>query len=322
MSVDISLEQSDVDTSDCDPTVVQCYSLFDRVFPLCGMLDYTEGIYGGDASVTLEDAQLRQIRYVLDQVRCVAGSRILDVGCGNGTLLDEVKRRGAEGTGITVSPEQVARCRRRGLDVRLLDYKLLSGEYDGRFDAVVCNGPIEHFVQPAQAAQGLAERIYRRMFEKLHRAIDPASSVGRFVSTTIHFVRIPLAEDLMQVPWKFARGSDAWHWAWLARSFGGWYPAGGQFERAASGYFDLIRTDDGTQDYRITSEEWLRRIRKSLRTPFGFKLLLGVVPFAVRHFQQACDMFICMLATESWNWQFRGSAPPTRLLRQTWQRLP
>jgi hypothetical protein len=25
-----------------------------------------------------------------------------------------------------------------------------------------------------------------------------------------------------------------------------------------------------------------------------------------------------MLGSESWNWQFRGDDPPTRLLRQTW----
>ena len=29
-------------------------------------------------------------------------------------------------------------------------------------------------------------------------------------------------------------------------------------------------------------------------------------------------MIRCLLICESWNWQFRGAHPPTRLLRQTW----
>lgn len=303
-----------------EPTVVRCYSLFDKVFPACGLLDYTEGIYAGDETKSYEAAQRDQINYVLDEVACATGTRILEVGCGNGTLLDEVRRRGAHGVGITISPEQVSLGRRRGLDVRLLDYKNLDDEYCGRFDAVVANGPIEHFVQPSEAAAGMADEIYRRMFATFHDALDPASSNGRFINTTIHFLRTPNPADLMRSPFAFPRGSDERHWAWLARSFGGWYPTMGQFESAAAGLFDLVREVDGTDDYRLTSEEWLRRIRRLLPTGRGLKILLGSLPFAVRHPRQTFDMFTCMLGSESWNWQFRGPNPPTRLLRQTWRR--
>jgi cyclopropane fatty-acyl-phospholipid synthase-like methyltransferase len=302
-----------------EPTVVQCYALFDKFFPACGLLDYTEGIYAGDETKSYEDAQRDQISYVLDEVRCGPGMRILEVGCGNGTLLDEVRLRGAEGIGITISPEQVRLGLSRGLDVRLLDYKDLSFEYRGRFDAVVCNGPIEHFVQPQEAAAGLDDEIYRRMFVAFHDAIDPDSDVRRFVNTTIHFTRTPNPSDLMKSPFAFKRGTDERHWAWLARSFGGWYPTMGQFQRCASGLFDQTRVVDGTDDYRLTSEEWLRRIRGILPTWKGFKVLMSSVPFAVRHPRQTFDMLTCMLWAESWNWQFRGPNAPTCLLRQTWE---
>jgi cyclopropane-fatty-acyl-phospholipid synthase len=286
------------------------------------LLDYTEGIYRRDSSTLPETAQLKQINYVLDEVQCTAGTRILDIGCGNGTLLDEVRRRRASGVGITISPEQVALCRRRGLDVRCINYEDLGDDWTGKFAAVVANGPIEHFVQPQGAFRGDADAIYGRMFEIFHRVIDPDSPVRRLINTTIHFTRPPRPEALLTSPWHHARGSDNWHWAWLARSFGGYYPALGQFERCAAGRFELINDTDGTDDYRLTSEEWLCRIRHALRTRVGLTIFLKSLPFAVRHARQTFDMLTCMLATESWNWQFRGPNPPTRLLRQTWKWMP
>lgn len=322
MSVNSAAEiLANVERAGDEQTVVNCYALFDRFFPTVGLLDYSEGLYFGDPSTPLETAQLNQIRYVLDEAGCSAGTRILEIGCGNGTLLDEVRRRGACGVGITISPEQVALCRRRGLDVELINYQSLGDEWTQRFDAVVANGPIEHFVQPRDAAAGRGDAIYRQMFRMFHKTIDPGSSVRRFVNTTIHFVRPPQPEAVMASPWQHPRGSDNWHWSWLERSFGGFYPTEGQFERCAAGCFALVNEIDGTEDYRLTSEEWLRRIKRALSSSRGWKILAKSLPFALRHARQTFDMLACMLATQSWNWQFRGPSPPVRLLRQTWEYL-
>jgi cyclopropane fatty-acyl-phospholipid synthase-like methyltransferase len=299
-------------------TVIRCYSVFERFFPACGLLDYTEGLYDGDPTTPLEIAQRNQIEYVLDEAGCAAGTRVLEIGCGNGTLLDAARERGAEAVGITISPEQVARCRQRGLDVRLLNYVDLDEQWTHRFDAVIANGPIEHFVQPEDASAGRADTIYRQFFELCHRAIDPKSSVRRLVTTTIHFVRSPDPRDLLKPPYEFPRGSDNFHWAMLARSFGGWYPALGQFERCARGRFAPVAITDGTYDYHLTSEEWLRRMRGTFATSKGWRLLAKALPCAIRHPLQTLTMFACMLGSESWNWQFRGPCPPTKLLRHTW----
>jgi cyclopropane fatty-acyl-phospholipid synthase-like methyltransferase len=299
-------------------TVQRCYSVFDRFFPACGMPDYTEGIYHGDPTTPYDVAQQNQIQYVLDEAGCTAGTRVLDIGCGNGTLLDAVRKRRACGTGITISPEQVARCCQRGLDVRLLNYVDLDDAWWGQFDAVIANGPIEHFVQAADAAAGRADAIYRRFFEIGHRLIDPRSPIRRLVTTTIHFVRTPNPEDLEKHPLAFRVGSDEFHWAMLERSFGGWYPTRGQFERCAAGLFQHIYRTDGTYDYHLTSEEWLRRMQAVLPTSQGLKLLAGALPYALRHPIQTCTMFACLLGSQSWNWQFRGPNPPTQLLRDTW----
>ena len=75
---------------------------------------------------------------------------------------------------------------------------------------------------------------------------------------------------------------------------------------------------DGTYDYHLTSEEWLRRIRKALRTTMGARILAKALPSMAQHPKQFATMLMCMLVSESWNWQFRGPNPPTTLLRQTW----
>ena len=143
-------------------TTVNCYDFWDRVFRRAGVLDYTEGFYQGDATLSYEQAQQNQIRYLLDQVGCQRGSRVLEIGCGNGTLLEEVRRRGAAGVGVTISPQQFQYCRERGLDVHLLDYRAIGADWQGRFDAVVANGSVEHFVQPADAVDtpGVCARLF------------------------------------------------------------------------------------------------------------------------------------------------------------------
>jgi cyclopropane-fatty-acyl-phospholipid synthase len=297
--------------------VAACYSAFDAFFPRLGLYDLTEGIYDGP-DTSFEQAQVNQTTYLLDQIRCGPGSRVLDVGCGYGTLLARARDRGARPVGITISPEQVRHCRRAGLDARLLSYRAIGAEWDGSFDGVVANGSIEHFVQPIDAAEGRTDAIYQEMFRIAHRLIDPESTGRRFATTTIHFVRRPSPAEVMRHPILSRPGSDAYHFGLLARSFGGWYPATGQLERCADGYFDLVEEVDGTDDYRRTSEEWLGRVRRRLSSRDGPKAFFNALPVLLRHPAQFPTMLWTLLVSESWNWQFRPPAP-TRLLRQTWE---
>jgi hypothetical protein len=94
----------------------------------------------------------------------------------------------------------------------------------------------------------------------------------------------------------------------------------GQLEACAAGYFSLEKTVDGTYDYYLTSEAWLRRVKAELRRLGKMpRMLARSLPFALRQPRRCATMLACMLVTPSWNWQFRSDHPPTRLLRQTWQ---
>jgi cyclopropane fatty-acyl-phospholipid synthase-like methyltransferase len=204
------------------------------------------------------------------------------------------------------------------LNVRLRDYKRLGPEWDGRFDAVIANGSLEHFAQPADAAAGRDDEIYHHLFATVHRLLDPDTPGARFVTTAIHFRNRPDPRDLMQPPSAFAWGSEAFHWSRLAHSFGGWYPVRGQLEACAAGYFELIHEEDGTEDYRRTSEAWLSGARERLWSARVF--LAALLSLAHRPVQTVL-LLRCLLGSESWNWQFRGHPSPALLLRQTWERV-
>src|SRR5881394_3693803 len=99
------------------------YSLTDRIFRLSmgELADFSGAKYDGDFSLSLERAQRRKHDYVAEQIGIGPGRRVLDLGCGWGPLLDDIRRRGATGVGVTLSSAQVAACRRHGLDVHRRD---------------------------------------------------------------------------------------------------------------------------------------------------------------------------------------------------------
>ena len=265
--------------ADTNRRVVACYSsVLDTIMNASGFDDLTEGMYEGDPHRSYETAQARKATVLLDRAVCGPGSRLLDIGCGYGRILKAAAARGACATGITVCPKQARRGRRAGLDVQLQDYKGLSPDWDRRFDAVVANGSLEHFAQPADAAAGRDSEIYRHLFASVHRLLDPGSGAGRFVTTAIHVPHRPDPSDWLRPPSDFPRGSAPFHFARLARAFGGWYPVPGQLEECARGYFRLVDEEDGTEDYRLTSEAWLLGVRRRLRSIGGLSVWLQSPP--------------------------------------------
>jgi cyclopropane-fatty-acyl-phospholipid synthase len=86
----------------------------------------------------LERAQLHKVRTLLDRLDLKAGQRLLEIGCGWGTLAIEAAKRGASVVGLTLSTEQKAWAERKiveaGLaeciEIRLQDYRDTSDKFD------------------------------------------------------------------------------------------------------------------------------------------------------------------------------------------------
>ncbi|HVU28833.1 MAG TPA: cyclopropane-fatty-acyl-phospholipid synthase family protein [Sphingomicrobium sp.] len=87
---------------------------------------------------TLEEAQIHKIRTLLDRLDLKAGQRLLEIGCGWGTLAIEAARRGAFVVGLTLSTEQKAWAERKiaeaglgeKIEIRLQDYRQTHEEFD------------------------------------------------------------------------------------------------------------------------------------------------------------------------------------------------
>jgi cyclopropane-fatty-acyl-phospholipid synthase len=234
------------------------YGLIDRIFRLSlgELADFSGAKYDGDFSLTLEEAQARKHAYVAEQIGIGAGRRVLDLGCGWGPLLADVRRRGGTAVGVTLSAAQVAACRRHGLDARLLDARRLSREQLGPFDAVASLGAFEHFCSPEEHAAGRQEPIYADLFARIAGMLPER---GRLYLQTMVFGRNMIPAE--QVDIRAPRDSDAWYLALLARQFpGSWLPSGPeQIERAAAPHLRLVSSQSGRLDYIETIRCWRQR---------------------------------------------------------------
>ena len=88
----------------------------------------------------------------------------MDLGCGDGTLTEEIARRGATVLGMDLSPEMVAAAKERGLSAVVGSGQNLT--FEDEFDAVFSNAALHWMTEPARVASGV------------HRALKKG---GRFI---------------------------------------------------------------------------------------------------------------------------------------------
>ncbi|WP_261560801.1 SAM-dependent methyltransferase, partial [Frankia tisae] len=121
---------------------------FYRLF-LGPTMTYSCGVWESPAA-GLDAAQTAKHELVCRKLGLRPGERLLDVGCGWGSMLIHAARHhGARGVGVTISVEQAAEARRRiaeagltdAIEIRLQDYREIP---DGPFDAISSVGMVEH----------------------------------------------------------------------------------------------------------------------------------------------------------------------------------
>jgi cyclopropane-fatty-acyl-phospholipid synthase len=254
------------------------YSTIDRIIRLSlgELADYSGAKYDGDFTLSLEAAQQRKYDYVTEQIGIAPGRRVLDLGCGWGSLLDSIRGRSATGVGVTLSSAQAASCRRHGLDVHLYDARHVTRDSFGPFDAVVSLDAFEQFCSLEDFRAGRQADVYRGFFTRIASVLPDRGRLylqaAVFGPNMIPADRIDL-DELVGLP---PRGSDAWYIALVGRQFpGAWLPFGEeQIVSAAEPHFRLVSGESGRLDYIETISQWNARVgARSLRKAL-FKLAL------------------------------------------------
>ena len=124
------------------------YDLSNELFAafLDSTMTYSAAMFApGDPDLTR--AQLRKIDRVLDDAGVRAGSEVIEIGTGWGSLAVRAAQRGATVTSLTLSIEQAELARRRAADAGVADrVRVLLQDYrdaQGQYDAVVSVEMIE-----------------------------------------------------------------------------------------------------------------------------------------------------------------------------------
>lgn len=118
----------------------------------------------------LTNAQPRGDHFVISQM-VNDGARVLDVGCGDGALMQLLIREcGAKVRGLEFDPNKAHRCVVRGMSVVQGDAERDLGEFpSGAFDYVIFSHTLQHFRRP-QAALKQAARIGSQVIVSINNA--------------------------------------------------------------------------------------------------------------------------------------------------------
>ncbi|MEU6660732.1 cyclopropane-fatty-acyl-phospholipid synthase family protein [Streptomyces sp. NPDC046821] len=148
---------------------------------------------------TLEDAQRAKLDLVARKLGLTPGQRLLDVGCGWGSMAIHAAREfGVSVVGVTLSQEQAAYARKRvaeeGLtdrvEIRVQDYRDVR---DGPFDAISSIGMAEHvgsdrYLEYAEALHSLLKpggRLLNHQIARRPQRDESAYEVDEFIDAYV-----------------------------------------------------------------------------------------------------------------------------------------
>ena len=111
-------------------------------------MTYTCAVYPNH-DATLDEAQENKYRLIFDKLALKPGDRLLDIGCGWGSMVRYAARRGVHALGVTLSKEQAAWAQQAIIDEGLTEFgEVRHSDYrdvtESGFDAVSSIGLTEH----------------------------------------------------------------------------------------------------------------------------------------------------------------------------------
>ena len=113
---------------------------------------YTAHIYDEGDSQMHKSLTAKMVKDYIDPLNLPKNATILDLGCGPGYFLDEMKERGYTNlTGVTLSPGDVKKCEDKGHTIKKYDLSFLpqkDGYHDESVDFIFLRQALEHSPYP------------------------------------------------------------------------------------------------------------------------------------------------------------------------------
>lgn len=206
-------------------------------------LKYSSALYLRD-DMSLDEAQTAKLDFVADQLDISRGDRVLDIGCGWGSLaLFLAEEHRCHVTGVTPSRPQaehvLQQARYRGLadlvDVRVAIFE--ESEVDGEYDAAAMLGSIVHMPNRIE--------VLTKVFHALGRRGRLYLSESCFRNLKIHA--------------EFNARPGTRHVVETIFGWGDMVPLSVLVEALESAGFSLAGLTDLTAHYRRTCADWARR---------------------------------------------------------------
>jgi cyclopropane-fatty-acyl-phospholipid synthase len=125
----------------------------------------------------LEQAQQRKVAMLLDRLDIGPGDRLLEIGCGWGTLAIEAAKRGATVVGLTLSAEQKGWADQKiadaqlsdRIEIRLQDYRQICEQFDA--------------VASVEMAEAVGQRWWPAYLDSISRNLKPGGRAAlQFIS--------------------------------------------------------------------------------------------------------------------------------------------